>query len=1173
MLKKSVFLWLMLLGLHAFSASASAAEAVSLQLKWKHAFQFAGFYMALEKGYYQEAGLDVTILEGGVGKSSVEHVLAHEGAYAVSGSGALLAFAQGKPIQTIAAIFQHSPLALLVKEDSGIHSFADLRGKRIMMQPRVQDVDVWAALQYSGLGEKDFTLQPQSFALQDLVGDKTDAFSAYITDQPHQLSLMGIPYRTLYPRDEAIDFYGDTLITSTAEVKKHAQRVHAMLDASMRGWVYALDHVDEAVDLIMASYNTQQLPREHLMFEAKTSAQLIMRHLVQVGYMNMYRWRDIAQVYVSQGLVAEDFDVESFVYVPENGLLEFAKEHLWFFLFAFLVATLIVAGGAIAVLRRAVRLKTHKLKESESLYRQMVESSPEPIAIHCDGLWVYANPASMHVFGATHATDIVGKSVFDFIHPDFHALVLSRMGEFVDGEVKPMLEEKLLRCDGATIWAEVTALSLVYKGKPSAMALTRDITVRKLQEEKDALYHQKMNALRDVLEQLNMAKTVSQAYEAAIHGASLVLGSDQSALLSFDEDKKLHFSAWHGLSSVYRDAFDGYAPWTQDEDGSEPMCIENIHENKRIEAWMVEANVLERIQALAQFPLVGGKGLFGSLVVYFAQPHTLSADDIALAKILSNDLMATVERIEELAETERKIERERLNMQVILDNAPLGIWMLDVGSRIQFVNKAFTETLGISEKMFMDAKHYSELLPTSVADICIASDQRCFAEACIVTTQEPLPCTDGETHIFDMLKAPIYDHQGRLSGLVGIAVDATERLVIEAGKEHIQHQIEHRQRLESLGVLAGGIAHDFNNILTAIMANAVIAERKVSLQPQLASENLNKVVQSAERAALLCKQMLAYSGKGHFVVKGMDLSALVAEITPLLEASIHHGITLDYALAALPLWVEADEAQLQQVIMNLVINAAEAMGEGNGVIQLSTGVEDVDEACLLEMVSESDMVEGKYAYLQVVDTGCGMDEATQEKLFDPFFTTKFTGRGLGMSAVLGIVRGHHGGMKVDSDVDKGTTFTLFFPMVQHDEDAESMESIVHHEAASCSGTILIIDDDEDIRDVASAMLEDLGFATLLAEDGIQGVEVYRQRQADISAVLLDMTMPRLGGKGCFKALRAMNADIKVVLSSGYDEKEAVGAFDAQGLAGFVQKPYMPEDLEAVMREVTKATNI
>jgi CheY-like chemotaxis protein len=365
--------------------------------------------------------------------------------------------------------------------------------------------------------------------------------------------------------------------------------------------------------------------------------------------------------------------------------------------------------------------------------------------------------------------------------------------------------------------------------------------------------------------------------------------------------------------------------------------------------------------------------------------------------------------------------------------------------------------------------------------------------------------------------------------------------------------------------LAGGIAHDFNNLLMAVLGNAELALQDIS-EVSPARPMLEEIRRTARRAADLCKQMLAYSGKGRFVVKPIDLSELVREMGHMLEVSISKKATMRYTLSPSLPAVDADATQMRQVIMNLLINASEALGEQNGVISIVTGSVDCDREYLQGMHLDENLPTGLYAYLEVSDTGCGMDAATVRRIFDPFFTTKFMGRGLGMAAVLGIVRGHKGAIKVYSEVGKGTTFKILLPAL--DVLPEPEESIIHEtDRWRGSGLVLLVDDEETIRLLGQRMLERMGFSVVLASDGVEALEVYRARAHEITCVVLDLTMPNLDGEETFRELRRIDPKARVVMSSGYNQQDVVTRFVGRGLAGFVQKPYTIPELTAVMKLV------
>jgi len=384
-------------------------------------------------------------------------------------------------------------------------------------------------------------------------------------------------------------------------------------------------------------------------------------------------------------------------------------------------------------------------------------------------------------------------------------------------------------------------------------------------------------------------------------------------------------------------------------------------------------------------------------------------------------------------------------------------------------------------------------------------------------------------------------------------------------KKHEQEQLEHTQRLESLGIMAGGIAHDFNNLLTAILGNAALAKRRIEKESTV-RPLIKNIEKASERAASLCKQMLAYSGKGQFVLEEINITNMVNEMVNLLDVSLQKNVVMRLELSEQLLPIKADASQIQQIIMNLVINASEAIGDKNGVITIHSNMVNIDQEYINTIYLNDDISPGCFIMLEVSDTGCGMDKETQSHVFDPFFTTKFTGRGLGMSAILGIIRGHHGAIKIYSELGEGTTFKVLFPCVFPTLKPANTSSLTTPLTKHIQQTVLIIDDEKPILAVGTMMLEDIGYHVLIANDGEEGLEVFKQHQHSIDIVIMDMTMPRLNGDETFRGLKVIRPDIKVILSSGYNEQEATSRFVGKGLAGFLQKPYTADVLYKKLSE-------
>ena len=425
---------------------------------------------------------------------------------------------------------------------------------------------------------------------------------------------------------------------------------------------------------------------------------------------------------------------------------------------------------------------------------------------------------------------------------------------------------------------------------------------------------------------------------------------------------------------------------------------------------------------------------------------------------------------------------------------------------------------------------------------------------------------DGTTFIVE-IRGRTLSHQGRPMR-VSILRDVTERRRAEAEQRALAERVRHAQKLETLGVLAGGVAHDFNNILTVITNGVALAKREAELGA--VSAHLDTIALAAERAADLCRQMLAYTGKTALAPESLDLSALVAELAGMLEVSIARKARLVRHLApALPPLL-GDATQIRQVVMNLVVNASEAIPAAGGTIDVSTGMGTYDAAAFARSAAGGDPKGGTYVFVEVGDDGAGMDAATIARMFDPFFTTKFVGRGLGMATVLGIVRGHGGAIDVESTPGKGTRIRVFFPASAQAAPASLRSASVD---AGMRGVVLVVDDETNVRTSTQLLLEDLGFEVIVACDGVEAVSVFRAQSSRIGAVLLDLTMPRMDGMETLRELRAIAPEIPVVLTSGYGvthlEGSRTGPHAGVTPDAVLAKPYTAERLIAALQQVMR----
>ncbi|MFT3781588.1 MAG: PAS domain-containing protein [Nibricoccus sp.] len=405
----------------------------------------------------------------------------------------------------------------------------------------------------------------------------------------------------------------------------------------------------------------------------------------------------------------------------------------------------------------------------------------------------------------------------------------------------------------------------------------------------------------------------------------------------------------------------------------------------------------------------------------------------------------------------------------------------------------------------------------------------------------------------------LHDETGALLFIEGLAIDITQRKDAEAEKLLVERRLLEGQKLESIGMLAGGIAHDFNNLLTGIIGNANLASLDLPSQSPIRN-NLRQIETASQRAAELCQQMLAYAGKGRFVIHPVELGQLVRSTLPLLQASISKRAKLNFDLQPDLPAVMSDPTQMRQIIMNLVINASEALGDKDGEIAITTNL----------VQPAADWFEGAplappdpnidFVRLEVRDTGCGMSPETIAKIFEPFFTTKFTGRGLGLSAVLGIIRSHRGGLIVRSVVGKGTIFAVFFPAEAVRKTEATITRAVTNTPWQQTGRVLVVDDEPHVLKVASGMLTNAGMTVVGANDGYEALDVFRADPSGFKLVLLDMTMPRLSGEETLHLLREIRPDVRVLFMSGYNRREVIDTLPGRHHLGFMQKPFTLQNL-------------
>ena len=558
------------------------------------------------------------------------------------------------------------------------------------------------------------------------------------------------------------------------------------------------------------------------------------------------------------------------------------------------------------------------------------------------------------------------------------------------------------------------------------------------------------------------------------------------------------------------------------------------HLESVVERWKKHLDIGEEWEDT--FPLLGNDGQFRWFLSR-AQPIRNSHGEVVRWFGTNTDITERRAAEEALRESEARFRR-------LYEADVVGMVCCDV-EKVFEGNDLFLEMVGYSRQ---DLEAGKILWRQMTPDEYLHLDERAMEELAATGSCKPF---EKEYFRKDGSRVPILIAATLLQTSplrwLCVILDLTERKTLEK-------KLFEKQKLESIGLLAGGIAHDFNNLLVGILGNASMAQELLpSGNP--AAEAVEGIVQASERAAHLTRQMLAYSGKGQLVIEPVDLSNLARAVTKLVQSSIPNQIAVHLELAPDLPPVEADEGQMQQVIMNLVINAAEAIGKDAGLISVRTSVQAVDAHFIREQLDGPEFEPGTYVRLEVSDTGSGMDEETKTRIFDPFFTTKFTGRGLGLAAVAGIVRGHKGAIQVRSVPGKGSTFFVLFPAARLAAVKPEPPPRPADTEVEGADTVLIVDDEQVVLRTAKRALERRGYTVLQAESGPDAIEMLKDGKERISVVVLDLSMPGMSGQEALLELRRIKPEIEVIVSSGYNESEALRIFSGQKISGFLQKPY------------------
>lgn len=608
-----------------------------------------------------------------------------------------------------------------------------------------------------------------------------------------------------------------------------------------------------------------------------------------------------------------------------------------------------------------------------------------------------------------------------------------------------------------------------------------------------------------------------------------------------------------------------------------PSVMRDMQNDPRYAPWREQA-LKQGFRSSLAVPLTTPTSILGCLNIYSSQSNGFDEEEVSLMVQLAQDLAYGISSLQTLEKHKRTTEalwestreyqalaaehdqREML-LRALLDSIPDLIFYKDPEGVYLGCNKAF-ETFAGKKEQELTGLTDLDLFSREVAEFFRDMDRQMMSMRSSRRNEEWVIYPDGRRVLLDTLKTPFYDAEGKILGLIGISRDITQQKRNDEEKKTLESQLHHAQKMEAIGQLAGGIAHDFNNILTAIIGYSEIISLKLDNTSPL-RKHMEQVLIAAERASELTNGLLAFSRKQVLHTKPLDLCQVVEGIKSMLRRLLPEDIDFKTTVSGEVLTVLADKGQIEQVLMNLVTNAKDAMPQG-GTISLDVAAMIINETFLH---AHGFGEPGSYAVITVSDTGHGMSRETVEKIFEPFFTTKETGKGtgLGMAIIYGIVKQHNGYITVESEPEKGTKFSLYLPLIVK---VEQQEQIVAEPETPPQGTetILLVEDDETVRELHRMMLEEAGYKVITAVNGKDALEEFSTRLSDVDLLVTDVIMPKMDGKRLFEEIKVIRPHIKVLFISGYTKDVFVerGILDEE--FSFIMKPVSSSALLAGVRK-------
>jgi len=1119
-------IWLTILFGLCFARPAYAAEKVVLQLRWDHQFQFAGFYAALWQGYYDEAGLDVEIRSAVTPDrkilSATAEVAEGRADFGLGAGDILLAVDQGAPLVVVAAIFQHSPVAVFSRPELNIDGPGHLSNLTVQSYaPGLADVEYYAMLDAEGIDPEraplEYTGNLDDVSTKLLLEGEIDAFLGWIFPALWPANQSQGAVSVLRPASYGIDFYGDTLFAGRSLVERNPDLVERFEAASLKGWEYALANPIEIADRI-----TRELPRRLAIeplrdfnrYLIDPVGDVVSHPEVELGHVNPARWALMHAAMRDAGLVDGDLDLETLVFDPERREREAVERYLSLAL-AGIALVLLVLAGAIAwtfALRRTVAARTAALWESETLLKHAQRQAKI-------GHWrwsaaeeklTYLSDQAALIAGDTDDIEVAdNETMYANVHPEDRDRIVAAVNAADEKQQGFDIEFRIVGRDGAIRYVrEIGEAQFNARGR----------------------FIGQFGTIQDITE-LRRAEVARRRTEALLQA---IVENAPHGLALKDSDGRFAF-ANRVFARIHRIA-EGDLPGKTAYDLWPREMAEHFTADDRT---IIERGGVRETEAALNGP-------DGDRVLHVTKFRVDEYEtDRSYVGLIVTDITAQ-------KQAEEALRISEVRFRGIIENAPLSILLKDADGRILIANGEFLERYGYTEEEVV-GKTDRDLQSAELADIYTAQDREVLASRRTVREELNTRFADGTDREVTVTKFPILDRDGRAVGVGSISHDAT-------AQKQIEKQLRRAQKMEAIGQVAGGVAHEFNNLLMVVQGNAELLEDELTDSGR-PSKFVIAIKRAAERGAHLTRQLLSYSRQQELHPQSIDANRVIHELETLLRPLLGESIEVEIRAGDTQSATRVDPGQLQDALLNLAINARDAMPDGGRLTIRTANVSlDRDKA---EDDSESTPVD--YVMISLTDTGCGMAPTVLERAIDPFFTTKDVGEGtgLGLSMVQGFAEQSGGILRLESVVGEGTTVRLYLPRAERVETAAAETDDA--EAPGGAATVLVVEDDEAVLDLVSTSLNGLGYTVLTARAGDEALTKLGADGA-IDLLLTDMVMPGgMNGLNLAHRAREIVPGLKVVLTTGYSE-EIIESEDRVALcAGILKKPYRKRELAEVVR--------